>query len=145
MSGRTTRVLVIDDNPDIRATLKWLLESEGFSVALATNGEDGLRQQRAHPADIVVTDIFMPEIANHVPHLILTYDPLIVGITPQAVQERLRTQRPQIELNPATGSTGRLGTHSNQNTIVVGTWMLQPGEAEIVGRQLHAVLSKAKA
>ena len=90
-------------------------------------------------------EVFMPEIANHVPHLILAYDPQVVGITPKQVQERLRTLRPQIELNPATGSTGRLGPHSNENTIVVGTWMMQPGEAEIVGRQLHAVLSHPKA
>jgi L-seryl-tRNA(Ser) seleniumtransferase len=89
-------------------------------------------------------EIFVPEIANHVPHLILAYDPAVVGITPKQVQERLRRQRPQIELNPATGSSGRLGTHSNENTIVVGTWMLQPGEAEIVGRQLHEVLANAK-
>jgi L-seryl-tRNA(Ser) seleniumtransferase len=91
------------------------------------------------------TDIFMPEVANHVPHLILAYDPRLVGITPKEVQARLRNQRPQIELNPATGSTGRLGPHSNENTIVVGTWMLQPGEAEVVGRHLHAVLTNAKA
>lgn len=91
------------------------------------------------------TEIFVPEIANHVPHLILAYDPIIVGITPAQVQERLRNQRPQIELNPATGASGRLGTHSNENTIVVGTWMLQSGEAEIVGRSLHAALTNSKA
>jgi L-seryl-tRNA(Ser) seleniumtransferase len=90
------------------------------------------------------SEIYMPEIANHVPHLILAYDPKIVGITPIEVQKRLSGQRPRIELNPATGSTGRLGPHSNENTIVVGTWMLQPGEAEIVGRSLHAVLSNPR-
>jgi L-seryl-tRNA(Ser) seleniumtransferase len=83
----------------------------------------------------------MPEIANHVPHLILAYDPRVVGITPLEVQKRLSAQRPRIELNPATGTAGRLGPHSNENTIVVGTWMMQPGEAETVGRSLHAVLS----
>jgi L-seryl-tRNA(Ser) seleniumtransferase len=91
------------------------------------------------------TEIFTPEIANHVPHLILAYDPQTVGITPTQVQDRLRTQQPRIELNPATGSTGRLGSHSNENTIVVGTWMLLPGEAEIVGRRLHDVLSHPNA
>jgi L-seryl-tRNA(Ser) seleniumtransferase len=90
-------------------------------------------------------EVFTPEIANRVPHLILGYDPQVVGITPKQVQARLRILRPQIELNPATGSTGRLGPHSNENTIVVGTWMMQPGEAEIVGRQLHAVLTNPKA
>jgi len=90
------------------------------------------------------TEIFVPEIANHVPHLILAYDPNVVGITPKQVQERLRSHRPQIELNPATGASGRLGTHSNENTIVVGTWMLQSGEAEIVGRSLRAALRSPK-
>ena len=61
MSERNTRVLVIDDNADARATIKWLLESEGFDVALAANGAEGLELQHGQPASIVVTDIFMPE------------------------------------------------------------------------------------
>jgi L-seryl-tRNA(Ser) seleniumtransferase len=91
------------------------------------------------------SEIYIPEVANHVPHLILAYDPAIVGIKPKQVQERLRAGRPSIELNPATGSTGRLGTHSNENTIVVGTWMLQPGEAEIVGQRLRQTLTHPNA
>jgi L-seryl-tRNA(Ser) seleniumtransferase len=87
-------------------------------------------------------EVFTPEIANHVPHLILSYDPQVVGITPKQVQERLRNLRPQIELNPATGVAGRFGPHSSANSIVIATWMMSPGEAEIVGRQLHAVLSR---
>jgi L-seryl-tRNA(Ser) seleniumtransferase len=127
------------------AAVDWLLEQND-----ETNQTEYMK--RAHTITRMVkdvptmkADIFMPEIANHVPHLILAYDPEVVGITPKQVQERLRAQRPHIELNPATGSSGRLGPHSNQNTIVVGTWMLQPGEAEIVGRQLHDVLSHPKA
>ena len=58
--GRPTRILVIDDNPDIRSTLKWLLEDEGFLVSLAADGSEGLRLQEP-TADIVVTDVFMPE------------------------------------------------------------------------------------
>ena len=61
MDRPKTRVLVIDDNPDIRDTLRWLLEGEGYIVAVAANGLEGLRLQRKEPADIVVTDIFMPE------------------------------------------------------------------------------------
>src|SRR6185295_2295262 len=61
MRRSTTRVLVIDDNPDVRDTLRWLLESEGYEVAVAANGVEGLGVQRSAPAHIVVTDIFMPE------------------------------------------------------------------------------------
>jgi len=88
--------------------------------------------------------VHIPEVANHVPHLMLTYDPAVVGISPKHVQDRLRQQQPSIELNPATGTNGRFGTLSTENTIVIGTWMLQPGEAEIVARQLRAVLMNPK-
>jgi L-seryl-tRNA(Ser) seleniumtransferase len=90
------------------------------------------------------TNVYVPEVANHVPHLMLTYDPAVVGISPKQVQERLRKQQPSIELNPATGTSGRFGALSTENTIVVGTWMLQPGEAEIVGQQVRAVLMQPK-
>jgi len=127
------------------AAVDWLLEQsdEANQAEYMRRADAIIRMVKNIPT--MKTDIFMPEIANHVPHLILAYDPQVVGITPKEVQERLRKQHPPIELNPATGSTGRLGPHSNENTIVVGTWMLQPGEAEIVGSQLHAVLSHPKA
>jgi L-seryl-tRNA(Ser) seleniumtransferase len=87
------------------------------------------------------TRVFMPPIANHVPHLLLTYEPSVVGIDPKQVQDTLRNQRPSIELNPATGTNSR-GIPADEKTIVLSTWMLQPGEAEIVGRSLRAVLMK---
>jgi L-seryl-tRNA(Ser) seleniumtransferase len=126
------------------AAVDWLLnqDDEADHAEYTRRAETIIEKVKGIPS--MKTEIFVPETANHVPHLILAYDPAVVGITPKQVQERLRSQRPQIELNPATGSTGRLGTHSNENTIVVGTWMLQPGEAEIVGRQLHEVLATAK-
>src|SRR3954447_18674856 len=61
MRRPTTRILVIDDNSDIRDTLRWLREGEGYTVSAAANGSEGLRLQRNEPADIVLTDIFMPE------------------------------------------------------------------------------------
>jgi L-seryl-tRNA(Ser) seleniumtransferase len=86
-------------------------------------------------------DIFTPEFANHAPHAMLRYDLKAIGITPKQVQDRLRAMRPRIELNAASGSTIPFGPHSNENTLVVATWMMQPGDAEIVGHCLHDVLS----
>jgi CheY-like chemotaxis protein len=59
--GSKVRVLVIDDNSDIRQALRWLLEGEGYLVSVAANGAEGLSVQRREPADLVLTDIFMPE------------------------------------------------------------------------------------
>ena len=123
------------------AAVDWVLEQneETNQAEYTRRAETIIRAVKDVPT--MKTEIFVPEIANHVPHLILAYDPQVVGITPKQVQDRLRAQPPQIELNPATGASGRLGTHSNENTIVVGTWMMLPGEAEIVGRRLHEVLT----
>ena len=54
------RVLVIDDNRDMRELMRVILEGAGYTVDLAEDGEIGLRAQRARPADVVITDIFMP-------------------------------------------------------------------------------------
>ncbi len=55
------RVLIVDDNADSREILRSLLELEGYDVQLARDGEQALEAQRSAPADVVVTDIFMPD------------------------------------------------------------------------------------
>lgn len=54
------RILVIDDDEDVRDVLQVLLESEGYAVFAAADGHEGLLLQRRSPAAVVVTDIFMP-------------------------------------------------------------------------------------
>jgi DNA-binding NtrC family response regulator len=61
MNAGRTRVLVIDDDADLRMVLCAALEDEGFEVRSASDGARGLDSQRKDPAHIVVTDIFMPE------------------------------------------------------------------------------------
>ena len=46
------------------------------------------------------TQIFVPPVANHVPHLLITYDQKRIKITGIGVQEKLRQGSPRIELNP---------------------------------------------
>jgi len=53
-------VLVVDDDPTIRATVSDILELEGYKVSTATNGAEALREvERGHP-DVVVLDMRMP-------------------------------------------------------------------------------------
>ena len=90
------------------------------------------------------SQIVVPEVANHVPHLLLRYDQQRVKIAPREVAHQLREGNPSIELNPSTGRReGSAGLHSDENTIVVGVWMLEPGEDAIVGRRLREVLTGA--
>lgn len=88
--------------------------------------------------------IAVPDVAaNAVPHLLIRYDQQRVKISPMAVMSELRHGSPSIELCPATGRVHAGGLPSDENTIVVGVWMLQPGEEDIVARRLREVLSQA--
>lgn len=55
-----TRLLIIDDDEELRSLIKEGLRAAGFDVVDAPNGKAGLALQRAHAADLVITDIFMP-------------------------------------------------------------------------------------
>ncbi|MCC7492075.1 MAG: response regulator [Fimbriimonadaceae bacterium] len=54
------RILVIDDDSQIRDMLRRMLEYAGYDVVEAEDGDDGLRQLAAEGADLVITDILMP-------------------------------------------------------------------------------------
>lgn len=92
------------------------------------------------------SNVVIPRTAsNAVPHLLLSYDPARVKMSPVDVAAELRRGTPSIELNPATGKKDSGGLPSTENTIVVGVWMLEPGEDLIVARRLREVLAKAAA
>jgi urea transport system substrate-binding protein len=54
------RVLVVDDEPDIRATVSAMLEIEGYAVAEAVNGAEALAAVEADPPDVILLDMRMP-------------------------------------------------------------------------------------
>ncbi len=87
-----------------------------------------------------------PVAANQVPHLLLRCDASRIHKTPREIAKDLRQGSPSIELNPTTGGKpGSGGLPTDENTIVVGVWMLEPGEDLIVGRHLREALLKASA
>jgi CheY-like chemotaxis protein len=55
------RLLVADDSADMRESLRLILERAGYEVQLAPDGDRAVELQRARPADVLITDIFMPE------------------------------------------------------------------------------------
>ena len=55
------RILVMDDDVTFRKMLRKILEREGYETIEAEDGKEGMRLFRAAPADLVITDILMPE------------------------------------------------------------------------------------
>ncbi len=58
MSGR---ILVVDDEPDVRTYLKTLLSKDGYHVEEAADGEEGLEVARKVKPDLIFLDILMPK------------------------------------------------------------------------------------
>jgi DNA-binding response OmpR family regulator len=58
--GNPTRVLVVDDEPPIRAIVRAFLEREGMTVAEAADGPSAVEQAHGFAPDIVVLDIMLP-------------------------------------------------------------------------------------
>lgn len=64
-SAPPARILVIDDEPQIRRFLDISLRAQGYAVALAASGRAGLAELAAHGADLVVLDIGLPDLDGH--------------------------------------------------------------------------------
>lgn len=64
-TGQTARVLVIDDEPQIRRFLDISLRAQGYRVETAANGEAGLAALAAHGADVVIMDAGLPDCDGH--------------------------------------------------------------------------------
>ena len=54
------RVLIVDDEPDIRATVSAMLEIEGYEVDEAANGADALQAMERQEPDLILLDMRMP-------------------------------------------------------------------------------------
>jgi DNA-binding response OmpR family regulator len=57
----TPHILVIDDEEPVRVVLRQMLEKEGYEVEEAQDGAVGMNLLRDHLADLIITDLFMPE------------------------------------------------------------------------------------
>jgi L-seryl-tRNA(Ser) seleniumtransferase len=82
----------------------------------------------------VQCEVQVPEIANHVPHIHITWDREKVKIAPREVAKQLRSGEPSIE--PTPGPNDRL---------VIGVWMMQQGDDKVVARRVKEILKSAQA
>ena len=79
----------------------------------------------------VKTEVFVPDLANMVPHLRVMWNHDKLGVTPEQVHERMSMGEPNIELRPGA-----------EEDITVGVWMMQEGDDKIVARRLREELQR---
>src|SRR3989441_679102 len=74
----------------------------------------------------VSTSFFVPEIANHVPHMQITWDSAHINLSPPDASKMLRSGKPSIVMGGGEGKPG----------LAMNSFMLQPGEDKTVAEQL---------
>jgi L-seryl-tRNA(Ser) seleniumtransferase len=77
----------------------------------------------------VSTSFFTPDVANHVPHMQITWDAAHIALTPHQVAQILRNSKPAIVISAGENRPG----------LAMTSFMLQPGEDDIVAGQLVQV------
>lgn len=60
MSAPTHRILIVDDDADIRSILTTKLEASGFEVVAAENGQEGIEKAKGGGIDLILMDVRMP-------------------------------------------------------------------------------------
>lgn len=60
-----SRILLVDDHEPVCLTLQTMIQSMGHETVTATNGRQALAVQRQTPADVLLTDIFMPDMDGY--------------------------------------------------------------------------------
>ncbi len=62
MASERSKVLVVDDEPDVLLLCRVNLEFEGYEVVEATDGEEAMEMVRAESPDVVLLDVMMPKM-----------------------------------------------------------------------------------
>jgi L-seryl-tRNA(Ser) seleniumtransferase len=80
--------------------------------------------------DGVSTSFFVPDMANHVPHMTITWESTRIPLTPKEASQKLADASPSIII----------GTGEDRPGLTMNSFMLQPGEHKIVADRLTEVL-----
>lgn len=91
------RIMVVEDDLDARETLEAALVQSGYAVEIVADGSEALSRLAAWPADLVVSDVFMPEMSG------------------TEMIDRLRTMGRNQPVVLITGSDGNIGAWGRPN------------------------------
>ena len=104
MIASAGRVLVVEDDDDIRSLLAELLEEEGYEVVSAADGRQGLDRAHERPPDLILLDLMMPVMNGWEFREEQKRDPAIAGVPVVVVSAAARAtiDASQVNANPFT-------------------------------------------
>lgn len=89
-------IMIVDDEADIRNTVKIILEKNGYKIITAINGDDCLKKLKTEKPDLILLDVMMPgtparEVVKKIKNIKIAY--LTVVRTSEAEKEELLGQK----------------------------------------------------
>ena len=121
------KILIVDDEPDIVETLKFLVESEGFEGITAMDGEDAFKKAKEMNPDIIILDVMLPKINGYKVCRLLKFDSKYKHIP--ILMVTARSQEEDKIIGEETGAD---------------EYITKPFDIEEVIRKIHFYLNKNK-
>jgi uncharacterized pyridoxal phosphate-dependent enzyme len=115
--------------------LELYLNEDHDALAAEWQGRLELISRQILKVSGVRTAFFIPDIANHVPHMQITWDAAKISLTPKQVSQLLRESKPPIVM----------GAGEDRPGVAMNSFMLQPGEDKIVADQLIRIFREHSA
>ena len=127
------------------AAVDWLLSQGDEGLDKTCREKAAVIEGMVKDIPSVKTSIMVAPLSNHVPHLIINFDPAVIGASAHELRVRLATGSPAIEINPQTGSTTpNQDLPAMPNALVIYVYLLRPGDETIVAQQIRKVLKNPK-
>lgn len=97
-----SRVLIVDDEPDIVESVRFRLEIENISCLTAFDGEDALAKAKKERPDLILLDVMLPKINGYKIARILKFDESYKNIP--IIMLTARTQLKDVKIGKETGA-----------------------------------------
>src|SRR6201987_5165372 len=105
------------------AAVDWFLSQDDAAMEAEFRKRAERIAEQVRKVPTVETTVFIPSVANPLPHLLVTYDPARVHVTGLEVMQKMREGKPRVELNPGSGGApASAGLPGGEKTIIVGVW-----------------------
>ena len=132
------KVLVIDDDLDLLSTTRLFLESRGFDVATAANGEDGMRELEEGKPDMVLLDVMMPDRTEgfHWLYELRRHPDTTVRSVPVIVVSSIHNTT---DLRFHEGDSDETGSY-----LPAQGFLDKPVDPDVLARKIEAVLAEAQ-
>jgi len=127
--GAGYKILVIDDDPIYAKTTKAILESHGYQVDNARDGEEGLAKMRQEPPDLVLLDVMMGWVLEG------------VSVTREMMEEKELRGIPIIMVTSIRASEHR-GVFPQDEYLHINSWLDKPCTPSKLVSEIEATLSR---